>query len=100
MSFNPASTPLSCVAQQDRNSTNCLTGNILQPGVRFTAAESPNKRKDNNEVPQPYTSLRMYPSSKGISACSCGVVNSRKNAKNLTGCRTYKPLYTRHDGTQ
>jgi hypothetical protein len=45
MSFNPVSMRLSCVAHQVGNSTNCLTGNVLQPGVRFAAAESPNKRK-------------------------------------------------------
>jgi hypothetical protein len=64
-------------------------GNVLQPGVRFAAVESPNKRKDNNEAPRPFTSQRMYPLSKGIWPAPVGRSNSRKDAKNLTSCSTY-----------
>jgi hypothetical protein len=99
VSFSTVSTRLSCVGHQERNATDCLTGCILQPGVRCAAAESPNKRNDSNEAPQPFSSLRGTRSSKGISSCSCGVVNSFKNAKNLFGCSLYKALYTRHDRT-
>jgi hypothetical protein len=38
----------------------------MQPGVRCAAAAILHKRKDNNEVPLPFTSPQQVPISKGI----------------------------------
>lgn len=60
-------TPILCVALHCQNRLLAPQRIFSQPGIRFTAVESPNKEGTTTKAPQPFISLRMCPRPNGIS---------------------------------